>query len=140
MRSLWIGGIVLVALFSAGCSSSGSSSGTTTTVATASSGSATTGAVSKSTTGSSVPASITATSKDKKACAAYATLLTDGPGDKQATEVRIQETLTALKAASNPQLQADAKKWAVGVYSKSKTKTDRAQKKIANLCRKMGLG
>ena len=139
MRSLWIGGIVLLALVGAGCSSGSSSP--TTTVKHRAATSTTKGAKgSTSTTVSKGP--LTPTSEDKAACAAYASAKATPGADTKATAAQIRATLKALKNASYKPLHNYAKEWAGAIVGKhpSKAKAKKAEKRITRICARMGLG
>ena len=123
MRSLWIGGIVVLGLLGAGCSSSGSSASTTTT---------------KSKTATSTTAAkgpITPTAKDKQACAAFNAFKTDS----KPTAAQTKAAVDAVLKAGHKELRNEGKLWGVALYRKSTSAGRHDVTKIASICTRMGL-
>jgi hypothetical protein len=122
MRSLWIGGIIVLGLLGAGCSS-GNGATTTTTK----------GHSATATTAGKGP--IKPTAKDKKACTAFNGL----KADAKPTAAEIRTALDAVLKAGHGQLRSAGKVWAVALVHKSKTAAAHDQARIAAICTRMGL-
>ncbi len=127
MRSFWIGGIVVLGLLAAGCSTSGSGAGTTTTKAKAHT----------STTVGTGP--ITPTAKDKKACAAISELKTSAASGQKLTTAELKSTITTVRKAHNTQLRRRAKAWALAILHKHTATSTKDEAKIEAICTRMGL-
>ena len=127
MRSFWIGGIVVLGLLAAGCSTSGSGAGTTTTKA-------------KSHTSTTLGTGpITPTAKDKTACAALNEIKSSAAAGKKVSPDELKSTIKTVRKAHNAQLRRRAKAWALATLHKHTAAAAKAETRIEAICTRMGL-
>jgi hypothetical protein len=129
MRKLWLAGVAVVALLSAGCSV-----GPTTATTTTSHGSATT--VKGHHTSTTVKGHDTSKGNDKAACAQYVMIHNLG---KAPTPAQYRTFIKDLRHAKNAELKKAAIEFAKGITTKNGHKLNSALATISKTCASLGL-